>query len=85
MAYRLSKTTAPLSTRVPIEQARSLQRLAARRGMSVSDVVAVLIEREFGEQPANTPESGGCSLQVAPTNATARWTFPPPDVWRVAG
>ena len=58
MTYRLSKTTAPLSTRVPIEQARSLQRLAARRGMSVSDVLAVLVAREFSDnadQPTPTP------------------------------
>jgi hypothetical protein len=48
--YRLSKTTAPLSCRVPIEQARSLQRLAARRGMTVSDVLAVLVEQEFADE-----------------------------------
>jgi len=56
LAYRLSKTTAPIAARVPIEQARSLQRLATRRGLTVSDVVAVLISREFDdEQTTPTP------------------------------
>jgi hypothetical protein len=55
VAYRLSKTTAPLSTRVPLQQARSLQRLAARRGMSVSDVLGVLVEREFAADEQTTP------------------------------
>jgi hypothetical protein len=58
LAYRLSTTTAPIAARVPIEQARSLQRLATRRGLTVSDVVAVLVAREFSDnadQPTPTP------------------------------
>ena len=76
MALRRSHTTAVVATRMPTDRVRQLRAIAARFGVTVSDLVADSLERTYGV-------GGGVNVGAA-DRLTGAVSVPPPGSPRVA-
>jgi hypothetical protein len=49
LSYRLSKSSAVLSTRIPIQQAEALRRVSEAHEKTISQIIGDLIEHSFAD------------------------------------